>query len=318
MNKINFKNLKIRSKMLFLHFIFIIPVFMALGSWQIWVMKKELAEKNIGGFLSDARGAMDFMGFAIYTAASSVQSFAGSPVFENNYSSADRIARMKEWKKHHCFRSVSYFDSLGTLIADTDNAELGKKYPLEGFWDDVLAGKLSSGSDFRIDSSGKIPTLFFACPVTSAGRVTGAVVARCDFSKFAHIVQIIKDDRIHVTLLDRTGRIIYSACSLQKEIPATGDAAKIPAVVEACGEKDLVKIKIKDNGPGIDEKTRKSIFEPFFTTKDKGTGLGLAIVYGIVKDLGGKIHVDSREGEYTEFVIELPVGKQVANSDYVI
>ncbi|MFH2083940.1 MAG: ATP-binding protein, partial [Candidatus Omnitrophota bacterium] len=74
--------------------------------------------------------------------------------------------------------------------------------------------------------------------------------------------------------------------------------------------------------PGMNEKTRKSIFEPFFTTKDKGTGLGLSIVYGIVKDHGGDIYVDSKEGEYTEFVVALPVAgagrKPMAANDYII
>lgn len=96
----------------------------------------------------------------------------------------------------------------------------------------------------------------------------------------------------------------------------------INASTEYCGEKDIVKIKIKDNGPGMNEKTRKSIFEPFFTTKDKGTGLGLSIVYGIVKDHGGDIYVDSKEGEYTEFVVALPVAgagrKPMAANDYII
>jgi len=75
---------------------------------------------------------------------------------------------------------------------------------------------------------------------------------------------------------------------------------------EYLSKKNLVRIKIKDNGAGLNEKTQNSLFDPFFTTKEKGTGLGLSITYGIVKDHGGNIHVESREDEYTEFVIELP------------
>ena len=69
-----------------------------------------------------------------------------------------------------------------------------------------------------------------------------------------------------------------------------------------------VVIKISDNGKGMDETTQKNIFDPFFTTKrDKGgTGLGLSISYGIIKDHGGKIDVDSKLGTGTTFTIRIP------------
>jgi signal transduction histidine kinase/ligand-binding sensor domain-containing protein len=70
-----------------------------------------------------------------------------------------------------------------------------------------------------------------------------------------------------------------------------------------------VIIKIKDNGTGIPEDVRRKIFEPFFTTKPagSGTGLGLSLSFDIIKAHGGKIEVDSKENEYTEFKISLPV-----------
>ena len=73
---------------------------------------------------------------------------------------------------------------------------------------------------------------------------------------------------------------------------------------------DRVEVKIKDNGSGIPEKIREKIFQPFFTTKPtgQGTGLGLSISYDIiVQEHHGDIRVDSKENEFTEFVITLPV-----------
>jgi signal transduction histidine kinase len=69
-------------------------------------------------------------------------------------------------------------------------------------------------------------------------------------------------------------------------------------------------ISVKDNGLGIQEEMVTKIFQPFVTTKPtgQGTGLGLSLSYDIVKAHGGELKVVSEEGEWTEFVIQLPGG----------
>ena len=77
-------------------------------------------------------------------------------------------------------------------------------------------------------------------------------------------------------------------------------------------EETSATIEIEDNGPGMDEKTRKHIFEPFFTTKPvgTGTGLGLSVSYFIITDNhGGTITVESSPGYGTTFIIHLPLEK---------
>ncbi len=77
-------------------------------------------------------------------------------------------------------------------------------------------------------------------------------------------------------------------------------------IIETLESQDEYIIIIKDNGVGIEEDVLKNIFEPFFTTKKTGTGLGLSLVKKFISLHNGRININSKSGEGSEFIISLP------------
>jgi len=87
--------------------------------------------------------------------------------------------------------------------------------------------------------------------------------------------------------------------------------AAIRIVTRAEADGRQARLSISDNGPGMTDQVKDRLFDPFFTTKQRtgGTGLGMSITYGIIRDHGGTIEVDTRVGEGTTFhyILPLPV-----------
>jgi signal transduction histidine kinase len=108
-------------------------------------------------------------------------------------------------------------------------------------------------------------------------------------------------------LLNLIGNGFYAVRQRQR---GGNDAAYEPTLtVTTRNLGEEVEIRVRDNGSGIPETVKAKIFEPFFTTKPagEGTGLGLSLSHDIVvKQHGGRLVMDSKAGEFTEFTITLP------------
>ena len=94
----------------------------------------------------------------------------------------------------------------------------------------------------------------------------------------------------------------------QRSIHAVGRKGSIRISTAVSETGDRLSIRVADDGHGIEPRHLNKIFDPFFTTKTtgEGTGLGLSVSYGIVKNHGGHIHVESRPGEGSVFTVVLP------------
>ena len=104
---------------------------------------------------------------------------------------------------------------------------------------------------------------------------------------------------------NRLQQVVINLLTNAKGAMPVGGVATVTTDVDEAGR---VTLSVTDTGTGIAEHVLPKIFEPFFTTKEegKGTGLGLALSYGIVKEHGGTIEVDSVLGEGSTFRVALP------------
>jgi len=126
-----------------------------------------------------------------------------------------------------------------------------------------------------------------------------------DFDPSIGKMDIIPQD-IGRVLLNIYNNSFYAIAEKKRLHPESGELSVSVTTKKSNGQ---IEIKVKDNGMGIPLKALDKIFQPFFTTKPtgQGTGLGLSLSYDIIKAHGGKIKVDTREGEFTEFIIQLPI-----------
>ena len=130
---------------------------------------------------------------------------------------------------------------------------------------------------------------------------------KTDFDTSLPKIKVISQDlgRVILNLINNA----FYACN-QRSQSAISKDYKPTVTVSSRKNNNTIEIGIKDNGSGIPDDIKDKIFQPFFTTKPtgSGTGLGLSMSYDIItKGHGGELKVESKEGEYTEFTIVLPI-----------
>ena len=128
---------------------------------------------------------------------------------------------------------------------------------------------------------------------------------KTDFDNSIGKVNIVPQD-IGRVILNLVNNAFYAVDEKQKQ---RLNGYKPIVTISTKKEKDKIEIKVKDNANGIPQKVLGKIFQPFFTTKPtgQGTGLGLSLAYDIVKAHGGELKVETKEGEGSEFVVQIPL-----------
>jgi signal transduction histidine kinase len=138
---------------------------------------------------------------------------------------------------------------------------------------------------------------------------------KTDFDENIGMIKVIPQDIARV-ILNLITNAFYAITEKAKSITQSpiGDKTYEPTLIVKTSKRKSpsgdawVVISIRDNGPGIPQSALDKIFEPFYTTKPpgEGTGLGLSLSYDIIKAHGGELKVETKAGEFAEFIITLP------------
>jgi signal transduction histidine kinase len=115
--------------------------------------------------------------------------------------------------------------------------------------------------------------------------------------------------------------MISNAYQALKAKPGDSDERKLFRISarRAGNNGETVRVEFYDNGVGIKREDLGKVFDPFFTTRREtgGTGLGLSVSFGIIRDFGGTIKVESEEGKFTRFIVEL-AAIEVQEAEYAL
>jgi PAS domain S-box-containing protein len=203
------------------------------------------------------------------------------------------LGKMASWVAHEIRNPLTVIDGFAQLLPTTTDQK-----KIELFTEEIHKG--SQRINHIIDD-----ILAFAR--------TKRIVEPQEINLRSLIESLIKDFHFKVTVTGDPSPISGEAESLRRlfmnlinnAIEAMGENGKLD--ISFSNDDIWTVTEIRDYGSGIPRKFLNNLFTPFFTTKERGTGLGLAIVQKIAEEHGGKIGVESVEGEGTSFRVYLPI-----------
>jgi signal transduction histidine kinase len=133
---------------------------------------------------------------------------------------------------------------------------------------------------------------------------TFSIITKTEFDNSIGTINILPQD-IGRVLLNLINNAFYAVNEKQKQNLSGYEPIVTVSTLKQNGK---VEIRVEDNGCGIPQKVLDKIFQPFFTTKPtgEGTGLGLSLAYDIIKAHGGELKIETKEGEGSKFIIQLP------------
>jgi two-component system, cell cycle sensor histidine kinase and response regulator CckA len=207
---------------------------------------------------------------------------------------------------------------------------MDRSNPLKLYVDPILSAtqKAADLTQSLLAFSRQQPVTLSPLDINKTIKETKRLLSRLLTEDIALHTSFTVDDTIVMADKTQIDQILFNLVTNARDAMPKGGALTIETdTVEIGGEfirthgfaepGRYVMIKISDTGTGMDEATLENIFEPFFTTKEvgKGTGLGLATVYGIVKQHGGNITVESRPDHGTAFRIYLPAVRATVDQE---
>ena len=245
----------------------ILVVFGIVIASFVYTQNLKILEKEIiHGLEDEALHTMSKIDRTLYERYADIQMIASDSIINSRNSSPEKITeRLIEYRNiYKTYSSLSFFDLNRIRIADTSGLDIGKQYPIEWYWEDLLEGKISAGSVINISKTLGAPVIFFASPVKDKNRETfGYVVSRVPVTKLYEITK--ESAEIHewekgrmIDLVDKNGLLLYSNYNRQgilKDYPAEWEffqrlraEEKIGSIVHPHADGEMIHTFIHEQG----------------------------------------------------------------------